>query len=134
MNNNNYFPDLIGQNAVKKKLSFYLDAFDKTGTCPFLNLVGAKGLGKTEFAKAFAKNLYNDEGDRRAFLELNCSTIKNNEQRGKIFDRNGILLAATINSHSLSLDPLKINLRANINVKDAFSAVISSAFRNSKKD
>lgn len=80
MNNNNYFPDLIGQNAVKKKLSFYLNAFEKTGSCPFLNLVGAKGLGKTEFAKAFAKNLYNDEGDRRAFLELNCSTIKNNEQ------------------------------------------------------
>ncbi len=40
--------------------------------------------------------------------ELVSKTIKNNEQRGKIFDRNGILLAATINSHSLSLDPLKI--------------------------
>ncbi len=77
--NNDYFPDLVGQHAVKKKLSFYLDAFDKTGMCPFLNLIGAKGLGKTEFAKAFAKNLSNDDGDRRAFLELNCSTIKNNE-------------------------------------------------------
>ena len=41
---------------------------------------GAKGLGKTEFAKAFAKNLYNQDGDKRSFLELNCSTIKNNEQ------------------------------------------------------
>jgi|TARA_R100000008_G_scaffold21217_2_gene11163 Holliday junction resolvasome RuvABC ATP-dependent DNA helicase subunit len=75
-----YFPDLIGQHAVKKKLSFYLNAFNKTGMCPFLNLVGAKGLGKTEFAKAFGKNLYNGDGDRRTFLELNCSTIKNNEQ------------------------------------------------------
>tara|TARA_R100000008_G_scaffold68511_1_gene45714 strand:- start:1130 stop:2062 length:933 start_codon:yes stop_codon:yes gene_type:complete len=80
MINNKYFPDLVGQESVKKKLSFYLDAFEKTGMCPFLNLIGAKGLGKTEFAKAFAKNLYNDEGDRRTFLELNCSTIKNNEQ------------------------------------------------------
>lgn len=76
---NNYFPDLVGQHAVKKKLGFYLEAFEKTGMCPFLNLIGAKGLGKTEFAKAFAKNLYNKEGDRRTFLELNCSTIKNNE-------------------------------------------------------
>ena len=75
-----YFPDLVGQENVKKKLSFYLNAFEKTGMCPFLNLIGAKGLGKTEFAKAFAKNLYNDDGDRRTFLELNCSTIKNNEQ------------------------------------------------------
>ena len=79
MNNHDYFPHLVGQDAVKKKLSFYLDAFNKTGICPFLNLVGAKGLGKTEFAKAFAKNLYNDEGDRRTFLEINCSTIKNVE-------------------------------------------------------
>ena len=75
----NYFPDLVGQDAVKKKLSFYLDAFEKTGICPFLNLRGAKGLGKTEFAKAFARNLHNGDGDRRAFLDINCSTIKNVE-------------------------------------------------------
>ena len=37
-------------------------------------------MGKTEFAKAFAKNLYNRNGGKRSFLELNCSTIKNNEQ------------------------------------------------------
>ena len=76
----NYFPDLIGQNAVKKKLSFYLDAFHKTSQSPFLLMAGAKGLGKTEFAKAFAKNLRNQDGEKRAFLEINCSTIKNNEQ------------------------------------------------------
>lgn len=80
MNNKNYFPDLVGQHAVKKKLGFYLEAFNKTDMCPFLNLIGAKGLGKTEFAKSFARNLRNKEGDKRSFLELNCSTIKNNEQ------------------------------------------------------
>jgi Holliday junction resolvasome RuvABC ATP-dependent DNA helicase subunit len=74
-----YFPDLIGQESVKKKLSFYLDAFNKTFQSPFLLMAGAKGLGKTEFAKAFAKNLYNEDGDKRTFLEVNCSTIKNNE-------------------------------------------------------
>lgn len=77
---NKYFPDLIGQNAVKRKLSFYIDAFNKTGVCPFLLLTGAKGLGKTEFAKGFGKNLINQDGTKRNFLEINCSTIKNNEQ------------------------------------------------------
>lgn len=77
---NNYFPHLIGQNAVKKKLSFYLDAFEKTSQSPFLLMAGAKGLGKTEFAKSFADNLSNQDGKKRPFLELNCSTIKNNEQ------------------------------------------------------
>ncbi len=77
---NNYFKGLVGQDAVKSKLSFYLDAFYKTSQAPFLLMAGAKGLGKTEFAKAFAKNLCNSEGDKRAFLEINCSTIKNNEQ------------------------------------------------------
>jgi len=76
----NYFPDLIGQHCVKKKLSFYLKAFEKTSQAPFLLMAGAKGLGKTEFAKAFASNLANEDGDKRAFIELNCSTIKNNEQ------------------------------------------------------
>ena len=75
-----YFKGLVGQESVKSKLSFYLDAFYKTSQAPFLLMAGAKGLGKTEFAKAFAKNLSNEEGDKRAFLELNCSTIKNNEQ------------------------------------------------------
>ena len=79
-NSQKYFPDLVGQDSVKKKLSFYLDAFHKTSQSPFLLMAGAKGLGKTEFAKAFAKNLYNQDGEKRAFLELNCSTIKNNEQ------------------------------------------------------
>lgn len=76
----NYFQGLIGQDSVKKKLSFYINAFEKTSQAPFLLLSGAKGLGKTEFAKAFAHNLCNQDGDKRAFLEINCSTIKNNEQ------------------------------------------------------
>ena len=78
-NSQKYFPDLVGQDSVKKKLSFYLDAFHKTSQSPFLLMAGAKGLGKTEFAKAFAKNLSNRNGSERAFLELNCSTIKNVE-------------------------------------------------------
>lgn len=77
---NNYFPDLIGQKAVKKKLSFYIEAFNQTGVCPFLLLTGAKGLGKTQFSKAFAKNLNNQDGSKRTFIEINCSTIRNNEQ------------------------------------------------------
>lgn len=74
------FDNLIGQENVKKKLNFYLKGYEATSICPFLNLVGAKGLGKTLFAKEFAKNLKNKDGSKRPFLELNCSTIKNNEQ------------------------------------------------------
>jgi len=77
---NNYFSHLIGQDNVKKKLNFYLKAYNATSVCPFLNLVGAKGLGKTLFAKEFAKNLKNKDGSKRPFLELNCSTIKSNAQ------------------------------------------------------
>ena len=45
------FAELFGQINVKKRLNFYLKAFEKTSLCPFLLLVGAKGLGKTEFAR-----------------------------------------------------------------------------------
>ena len=74
------FENLFGQITVKKRLNFYLEAFAKTSLCPFLAFIGAKGLGKTEFARQFAHQLHNQDGSRRPFLELNCSTIKNVEQ------------------------------------------------------
>ena len=95
-NTKNYFEGLVGQKAVKKKLSFYIDAFNKTSQAPFLLMAGAKGLGKTEFSQSFASNLYNPNGEKRAFLEINCSTIKNNtaffEQLGSTIVNNDITI------------------------------------------
>ena len=71
------FKNLIGQDEVKRQLSFYADAQNKTGVAPFLMLSGAKGLGKTEFAKQYSNALKNKDGEKRPFLEINCSTIKN---------------------------------------------------------
>ena len=71
------FKNLIGQDEVKRQLSFYAKAQNTTGVAPFLMMSGAKGLGKTEFAKEYATNLKNKDGTQRPFLEINCSTIKN---------------------------------------------------------
>jgi Holliday junction resolvasome RuvABC ATP-dependent DNA helicase subunit len=68
------FEGLIGQDTLKSRLHFYSKAKDATGTLPFLLFNGAKGLGKTEFAKAFAKSL------GKPMIEINCSTIRNAEQ------------------------------------------------------
>ena len=68
------FEGLIGQDTLKKRLDFYSDAKKATGTLPFLLFNGAKGLGKTEFAKSFAKSL------GKPMIEINCSTIRNAEQ------------------------------------------------------
>ena len=66
--------DLIGQEQLKKRLQFYTDSKKATGVIPFLMFNGAKGLGKTEFAKQFAKTL------GKKMIEINCSTIRNGEQ------------------------------------------------------
>jgi Holliday junction resolvasome RuvABC ATP-dependent DNA helicase subunit len=71
------FADLIGQTDVKKKLNFYLDSQNKTQKFPFLLLTGAKGMGKTEFAKETARSIKSANGESRPFLEINCGTIKN---------------------------------------------------------
>ena len=71
------YKNLVGQNEVKKQLTFYSEAQNKSGVAPFLMLSGAKGLGKTEFAKRYGASLKNKDGSQRAFLEINCSTIKN---------------------------------------------------------
>ena len=68
------FDSLIGQDHIKRQLDFYLRAYKATGVTPFLMFNGAKGLGKTEFAKQFAKEL------KKPMLEINCSTIKNSKQ------------------------------------------------------
>jgi Holliday junction resolvasome RuvABC ATP-dependent DNA helicase subunit len=71
------FEELIGQEGVKRQLSFFAESQRKTGTSPFLMLSGAKGLGKTAFAKVYSDQLLNMDGSERPFLEINCSTIKN---------------------------------------------------------
>jgi len=71
------FSHLIGQSEVKSQLEFFAKAQNKKGVAPFLMMSGAKGLGKTEFAKAYAAALKNSDGSKRPFLEINCSTIKN---------------------------------------------------------
>lgn len=73
------FDNLIGQPEIKRQLEFYSDAYKKTSVVPFLLLNGAKGLGKTEFLKQFSKSLTNEDGKPRPMLELNSSTIKNNQ-------------------------------------------------------
>ena len=71
------FANLIGQQSLKKKLNFYLGALKHCDHLPFLCFVGAKGLGKTEFAKEFSKELKKVK-DREQWCEVNCSTFKNN--------------------------------------------------------
>lgn len=68
------FESLVGQAHIKKQLGFYHKAHSTSGLAPFLMFNGAKGLGKTEFAKEFAKSL------GKPLLEINCSTIKNSAQ------------------------------------------------------
>ncbi len=68
------FDTLIGQNHIKSSLSFFVEGGLKGGVVPPILLTGARGLGKTEFARKMAKAL------KRPFLEINCSTIKNNQQ------------------------------------------------------
>lgn len=67
------FEGLIGQTKVKNKLNFYAQGKKARGFIPAILLNGAKGLGKTEFAKRFAKGL------KHPMMEVNCSTIKNEE-------------------------------------------------------
>ena len=68
------FESLIGQDHIKRQLEFYHSAYVSSSVTPFLMFNGAKGTGKTEFAKQFAKQL------KKPMLEINCSTIKNSKQ------------------------------------------------------
>lgn len=77
MNKNAFAESLIGQEDVKKKLRFYIEAHDHSSRLPFLLFSGAKGIGKTRFAEETARNLKGRDGSIKPFLEINCGTIKN---------------------------------------------------------
>lgn len=72
-----YFENLVGQSLLKRKLGFYLDAFKETSRMPFLLFGGAKGFGKTKFARETAKHMKASDGTDRLILEINSSIFKN---------------------------------------------------------
>lgn len=70
----NGFNNLIGQQQIKSILSFYVNA-QKTGSViPPIMFNGARGLGKTQFAKVFAKEI------GKPLVEINCGSIRNAQQ------------------------------------------------------
>src|SRR3990167_10076912 len=73
---NNLFPNIVGQESVKRKLAFYLESFNTSGILPHLSITAPKGCGKTTLAKALAKNLKID-GVQKRLLEINCASLGN---------------------------------------------------------
>ena len=71
---NQAFKNIIGQEHIKRQLSFYLDAYKNTGILPFIMLNGQRGIGKTEFARALGA------ASKKRFYEINSSSIKNEKQ------------------------------------------------------
>lgn len=70
------FDSLVGQVEVKRKLAFYASAYATSRTVPFLNFIGARGLGKTNFVRAFSKTLLDSKNAKKPLLEINSSSIK----------------------------------------------------------
>lgn len=70
------FKNLIGQDLAKNRLSFAIQAHEAGCPIPHFLFTGAMGNGKSQFAREFAKNLY-DKGERRKYFEVNASTVKN---------------------------------------------------------
>jgi len=75
-----YFPNLIGQDAAKRKISFFIEAYEHTGQIPHIMFVAPRGTGKTVFAKALGRNLKDKDGRPKPLLVVNCATIKNLKQ------------------------------------------------------
>jgi Holliday junction resolvasome RuvABC ATP-dependent DNA helicase subunit len=80
MEKETYFPDIIGQDTVKKALGFYLDGYKATGQIPHMMFTAPRGCGKTTMATAMAKNLTDSDGRPKPLITLNCSTIKSLKQ------------------------------------------------------
>lgn len=96
--NNTAFANIIGQDAIKSRLKFAIQASESGRPLPHFLFVGPMGSGKTSFVRELAKQLKDSEGKRRSYFEVNCSTIKNLDQfmeqivMPRIFDRDCTVL------------------------------------------
>ena len=65
-----YFDDCIGQEKIRKTLSFYVSVFKKTSVFRNCLFSGQKGAGKTYFARKIGENL-----NGRPYYEINSETV-----------------------------------------------------------
>jgi len=77
----NYFPNVIGQEDAKSILTFYIEGFKANGVMPNIMLTAPRGCGKTWIAKALARCLVpTGEVKAKKLITFNCSQLKNLSQ------------------------------------------------------
>jgi len=74
-----YFKNIIGQDSAKKKLTFYIDNYKRSGRIAHTLFNAPKGTGKTMLARTVAANL-NKINSNKQYIEVNCATIKTMKQ------------------------------------------------------
>ena len=72
------FPDVIGQENVKRKLGFYARNYKANSRIPHLFFSAPKGAGKTHVANAMARLLASreEEGKAKRYITINCYELK----------------------------------------------------------
>tara|TARA_Y100001963_G_scaffold131404_1_gene188719 strand:+ start:1210 stop:2169 length:960 start_codon:yes stop_codon:yes gene_type:complete len=73
------FPELIGQDRVKKQLGFHFKGYMANGRMPHLMFTAPRGCGKTTLASALADCLKWREPNKRKIV-FNCSQLRNLRQ------------------------------------------------------
>jgi Holliday junction DNA helicase RuvB len=73
-----FFPDIVGQNKVKRQLAFYINSFKTTQILPHMLVIGGKGSGKTALATLVARNLRVAAmgGQIKPLIKVNCATVR----------------------------------------------------------
>jgi Holliday junction resolvasome RuvABC ATP-dependent DNA helicase subunit len=74
-----YFKNIVGQDSAKKKLTFYIDNYKRSGRIAHTLFNAPKGTGKTMLARTVAANLSKINSNKQ-YIEVNCATIKTMKQ------------------------------------------------------
>jgi Holliday junction resolvasome RuvABC ATP-dependent DNA helicase subunit len=80
MNDVNYFKDIIGQEAIKSRLTFLIKNYETTFRLPAILMLGGFGNGKTSICRALCNNLKEkDTGRIKLLIEVHGNEFQSKD-------------------------------------------------------
>lgn len=121
-----YLKNIIGADAIKKQITFYLKNFETTGIFKNLLIIGGRGTGKSKLALEISRHLVDSKTKKiRKLIQINCASLTSLDDFFKIVEEH--LVDGEVSCHFDEAEQLDKNIA--IALLDILA--VNSGYKNS---